>query len=372
MIIRDYIIKEVLRTFSGVFVVLFLIILSAQFLRSLSLVAEGKIALDFLFMLIFFKNIESLTLIVPLTLFLSILLALSRLYKDSEMIALSACGIGPNSLLQSILIVIFSFLFLEIGLSMVLGPWASTKILYAEESYKSQAELELITPGQFNHADNGQRILFTEEMPEPTELKNVFLHVDNGDSSSVLASDNANIVIDSKQGSRYLVFQNGNRYDGSAGSLDYRFIKFRDYGVLMEGKQPEKIVVGRKAMSTLELLNDSALSYKAELQWRISQILMMIILAIIAVPLSKTAPRQGRYGKMALAILLYIGYSNLLVLAMNWLRKGVISPAIGMWWVHILFLLLFIILFVYARHGHKLMGCKSPVGGSPLCKLYPT
>ena len=246
MIIRDYIIKEVLRTFSGVFIVLFLIILSTQFLRSLSLVADGKIALDFLFILIFLKNIESLTLIVPLTLFLAILLALSRLYKDSEMIALSACGIGPNSLLKSILIVIFSFVFLEAGLSMVLAPWASNKMQHAEESFKSQAVLELITPGQFNLADNGQRVLFTEEMPEPTKLKNVFLHVDNGDSSSVMASDNAKIVTDSKQGSRYLVFQDGNRYDGSAGSLDYRFIKFKDYGVLMEGKQPEKSLSGVK------------------------------------------------------------------------------------------------------------------------------
>lgn len=365
MIIRDYIIKEVLRTFSGVFIVLFLIILSTQFLRALSLVTEGKIALDFLFILIFLKNIESLTLIVPLTLFLAILLALSRLYKDSEMIALSACGIGPNSLLKSILIVIFSFVFLEVGLSMVLAPWASNKMQHAEESFKSQAVLELITPGQFNLADNGQRVLFTEEMPEPTKLKNVFLHVDNGDSSSVMASDDAKIVTDSKQGARYLVFQDGNRYDGSAGSLDYRFIKFKDYGVLMEGKQPGKIIVGRKAMSSLELLNKNGLPYKAELQWRISQILMMIILAIIAVPLSKTAPRQGRYGKMAIAILLYIGYSNLLVLAMNWLRKGVISPIIGMWWVHALFLLLFIILFVrqmgwlsgFKRKGRNVLHC---------------
>ena len=110
MIIRDYVIKEVLRTFAGVFLVIFIIILSTQLLRSLSAVAEGKIALEFLFSLLFLKNIESLTLIVPLTLFLSILLALSRLYKDSEMVALSACGIGPASLLNSIFIA-YTFFF---------------------------------------------------------------------------------------------------------------------------------------------------------------------------------------------------------------------------------------------------------------------
>ncbi|MCU7939070.1 MAG: LPS export ABC transporter permease LptF [gamma proteobacterium symbiont of Bathyaustriella thionipta] len=343
MIVRDYIIKEVLRTFIGVFVVLFLIILSTQFLKALSAVADGKIALDFLFSLILLKNIESLTLIIPLTFFLSILLALSRLYKDSEMIAFSACGIGPDSLLKSIIILIFSFVFLEIGLSMILAPWASNKLQHAEELFKSQADLELITAGQFNLANNGKRVLFTEKMPEPTELKNVFLHVDNGDSSSVMASDDAKIVIDSKQGARYIVFQDGNRYDGS---LDYRFIKFKDYGVLMKGKQLKRYIRDRESLPTIELWASNKLPYIAELQWRISQVLMMVLLAIIAVPLSKTAPRQGRYGKMALAILLYIAYSNLLVVAMNWIRKGVISPIMGMWWVHALFLLLFFILFV--------------------------
>ncbi|MCK5698058.1 MAG: LPS export ABC transporter permease LptF [Gammaproteobacteria bacterium] len=358
MIIRDYIIKEVLRTFAGVFIVIFLIILSTQFLRALSLVVDGKIALDFLFSLIFFKNLESLTLIIPLTLFVSIILALSRLYKDSEMVALSACGIDPMALLKSILIVIFMFVFLEAGLSMIVAPWANYKVQYAEEAFKSQADLELITPGQFNIADQGKRVLFTQEMPEATTLKNVFLHLDNEDSESVLVSEYATIAMNSKQNARYIVFQEGSRYDGIPGSLDYRVVHFKDYGVLMEGKMPNKIRLDRESLRLPLLLNSTKASYKAELQWRISQVLMMILLAMLAVPLSKTKPRQGRYGKMALAILIYIAYSNLLVVAMNWVRKEVVPSSFGMWWVHSLFLLLFLILFSYQmgwfnRFKHK-------------------
>ncbi len=345
MIVRDYVIKEVLRTFASVFLVLFLIILSIQLLRSLSTVAEGKIALDFLFSLIFLKNIESLTLIIPLTLFLSILLALSRLYKDSEMVALSACGIGPGTLLQSILIIIASFVFLEIGLSMVLAPWASNMMQHAEQSFKMESDIELITPGQFNVADEGLRVLYTEEMPGPTQLKNVFLHVDNGETSSVMASDNANIITDTRQGARYIVFRGGNRYDGSPGNLDYRLIKFKDYGVLLEGKEMTGIDLDRSSIPSLELFNSTKTSHIGEFQWRISHVLMMIILALTAVPLSKSAPRQGRYAKMALAIFLYIVYSNLLVVAMNWVRKGVVDPTLGVWWVHIAFLILFLVMF---------------------------
>ena len=351
LIIRDYVIKEVLRTFLGVFVVLFLIILSTQLLRSLSAVAEGKIALDFLFSLIFLKNVASLPLILPLTLFLSILLALSRLYKDSEMVALSACGIGPGTLLTSITIVLFSFVFLEIGLALVLAPWANHKMQYAEESFKAEADIELITPGQFNLADNGLRVLYTEDMPNPSKLSNVFLHVDNGDTSSVMASHNASIVTDKRQGARYIVFRKGNRYDGTPGSLDYRFIKFEDYGVLLEGKTLSNIDFDKESLPSYKLYGSDKLSYIAELQWRISQVLMMILLAMIAVPLSKSAPRQGRYAKMAFAILLYIIYSNLLLVAMNWLRKGVVDPLIGMWWVHITFLILFLVLFIRQTGG---------------------
>lgn len=359
MIIRDYIIKEVLRTFAAVFIVMFLIILSTQFLRALSLVVEGKIALDFLFTLIFLKNLESLRLIIPLVLFLSILLALSRLYKDSEMIALSACGVDPGSLLKIISLVILMFVFLEIGLSTVLAPWASYQMQYAEEEFKSNAEMELVTPGQFNLADHGKRVLFTQEMPDNKTLKNVFLHLDNDDDSqSVLVSEYARIVMNDKKDARYIVFQNGTRYDGKVGAADYRVVKFKDYGVLMQGKLAGEVVLDRESLPLPVLFESEKLSHKAELQWRISQVLMMILLAMIAVPLSKIEPRQGRYGKISLAILLYIAYSNLLIISMNWFKKGLVPPIIGMWWVHFLFLAVFIMLFSYQmgwlnRFKHK-------------------
>ena len=281
------------------------------------------------------------------------------------MVALSACGIGPETLLKSITIVLFSFVFIEIGLALVLAPWANNKMQYAEESFKVEADIELITPGQFNLAAKGSRVLYTEDMPTPSKLDNVFLHVDNGDTSSVMASHNASIITDKRQGARYIVFRNGNRYDGTPGSLDYRFIKFEDYGVLLEGKTLSNIDLDKESLPSHELYGSDNLNHIAELQWRISQVLMMILLAVIAVPLSKSAPRQGRYAKMALAILLYIMYSNLLLVAMNWLRKGVVDPLIGMWWVHIIFLILFLVLFIRQigwlrglnRRTHNVLHC---------------
>ena len=347
MIIRDYIIKELLRTFFGVFLVIFLIIISTQLLKSLAAVVNGKISIDFLFALIALKNIESLTLILPLTLFLSILLALSRLYKDSEMIALSACGIGPGTLLKCVVTVLGTFIFLEIGLALVIGPWASSQMQIAEEEFKAQALMEFITPGHFNFSSDSSRVLYTETLTDKTQLNNVFLYFNKDDNDSVLASENAQFVIDENNGSRYVVFQQGNRYDGIPGTLKYRHIQFKDYGILLEGKTISKVDFDRESLPVSELWKSDKLSYTAELQWRISQILMMIILALLAAPLSKSTPRQGRYAKMAIAVLIYIIYSNLLVVAMNWVKKDLINPYIGMWWVHVLFFMLF--LFLFAR-----------------------
>ncbi|MBE9525598.1 MAG: LPS export ABC transporter permease LptF [Proteobacteria bacterium] len=352
MIIRDYIIKEILRSFLGVFIILFLIILSTQLIKSLSLVAKGQISVDFLLALISYKNIESLTLLVPLALFIAVLLAISRLYKDSEMIALSSCGVGPVSLLKSVMIIVVSFIFFEMGLALIIAPWASSNIQIAQEEYQAKAVMEFIEAGQFNFSSDASRVLYAESFSDKSHLDNVFLYIDNNDKnkndrSSVLASKNASFIIDPRNGSRYIVFNEGHRYDGSPGSLDYRHVRFKDYGVLLEGKAIGKISFERKALSLDILLSSDNLKHKAELQWRISQVLMMIILAMLAVPLSKSRPRQGRYGKMAIAILLYVVYSNLLLVALNWMKKGKVEPYIGLWWVHFIFMVLFLVLFLY-------------------------
>ncbi len=352
MIIRDYIIKEILRSFLGVFIILFLIILSTQLIKSLSLVAKGQISVDFLLALISYKNIESLTLLVPLALFMAILLAISRLYKDSEMIALSSCGVGPVSLLKSVMIIVVSFVFFEMGLALIITPWASSSIQIAQEEYQAKAVMEFIEAGQFNFSSDANRVLYADSFSDKSHLDNVFLYIDNNDKnkndrSSVLASKNSSFIINPRNGSRYIVFNEGHRYDGSPGSLDYRHIRFKDYGVLLEGKAMGKISFERKALALDTLLISDNLRHKAELQWRISQVLMMIILAMLAVPLSKSTPRQGRYGKMAIAILLYVVYSNLLLVALNWMKKGKVEPYIGLWWVHFIFIVLFLVLFLH-------------------------
>lgn len=345
MIIRWYLIKEVIKTFLAVFIVVFLILLSTQVLRVLSAVSDGKITLDLLFILLGLTNIKSMALIFPLTLFLSIILALSRFYKDSEIIAMWSCGISPKTILSSLLPVIFIFVLIEMLFALQISPWANAKITLLKKQVETNADVDVLDSGRFNQFANGDRVIYIENITPEGVLERVFLRLRHGDNSSVVYADKAYIKKDDVSGARYLVFNQGYRYDGLPGSGDYRVIQFKEYGVIIENKILNIINYDKDEQDFAHLLEQDNLEATAEVQWRISLILSIFILALLAIPLSKSSPRKGRYAKVLPAILVYFLYSNLLGIAQNFVKKGDIPPIIGMWWVHVLFLFLFMYLF---------------------------
>ncbi len=345
LIIRWYLIREVIKTFLAVFIVVFLILLSTQVLRVLSAVSDGKITLDLLFVLLGLTNIKSMALVFPLTLFLSIILALSRFYKDSEIIAMWSCGISPKTILSSLFPIFLIFVFIELFFALHISPWANSQITVLKKHVESNAEVDILDSGRFNQFANGDRVIYVEEITDEGLLKRVFLRFRKGDKSSVVYADTAAIKKDKLSGSRYLIFNQGYRYDGVPGSGDYQVVHFKEYGVIVESKILDAINYDKDEQSFALLLSQDSKQAQAEIQWRISLVLSTLILALLAIPLSKSSPRKGRYAKVLPAIFIYFLYSNLLGIAQNFVKKGDISPLIGMWWVHILFLLLFIYLF---------------------------
>jgi lipopolysaccharide export system permease protein len=345
LIIRDYIIKEILRTFAAVFLILFLILLSTQLLRYLSAVADGKVPIELFFMMLGLRNLESMSLLLPLSLFLSVLLALSRLYKDSEMIALASCGSGPSTLLKSVLILSFTFIIVEGSLALFLSPLANRQIEIMKEEFKSTSDVETISAGQFNISKDSSRVLYAARKTENNELENVFLHLRNKNNQSVLSAEDARLVTDKNLGARYIIFQNGNRYDGVPGTLEYRHIKYKDYGIHIQGKSVGEIDFEKYSLTMAELLTMTDSKAISEIQWRLSLVISIILLPMLAVPLSKSTPRKGPYAKFAVALLVYIVYTNLLTISQSWIKKDKIDPLIGLWWVHGLFFLLFMVLF---------------------------
>ncbi|MDP7094024.1 MAG: LptF/LptG family permease, partial [Gammaproteobacteria bacterium] len=159
------------------------------------------------------------------------------------------------------------------------------------------------------------------------------------DKVIVIVADKASQRSDEETGKKEILFRNGQRYEGVPGQQEFMIMRFREHGIPFEARESAGGDLQEEAMTLLELLETPALGAIAELQWRLSVPIMLLVLSLIAVPLSKAPPRQGRYNNLALGILVYLVYTNMLGASKAWVEDGIISPAIGLWWVHVLFIL---------------------------------
>lgn len=334
-IIDRYIFKEILFTMVAVVLVLLLILFSANLAQIFRDVATGVQQLDTLLVAVGLEIVVNFELLLPLSFFLAILLALGRMYKDSEMIALAACGFGQRAVLRSVLILALVSMLVTATFSLFLSPWAKQTVDRLSAHAKASSELSGILPGRFKEFSAGQGAVYVEDFSEDSrELRNVFGHRRTENADEIFSSRYGYQETDKSSGDRYVVLENGRRYEGRPGEPDYKIVKFERHGIRIEDREVERVNLRHTAVDSRELLNKKDLVSTAELQSRISAMLMTFVLAILAVPLSRTSPRQGQYSRLALAILIYIIYSNMLNVSTAWVQKGKIPPYVGVWWVH--------------------------------------
>ncbi|MES2869388.1 MAG: LPS export ABC transporter permease LptF [Pseudomonadota bacterium] len=344
MIVFRYLSREVLLTLSAVSAVLLVIIMSGRFIKYLAQAASGALDPGSLFLIMGFRLPGFLQLILPLGLFLGILLAYGRLYLESEMTVLSATGMSQQRLLGMTMVPAALVALLVAWLSLSLAPQGANQFQLLLNKQDALTEFDTLVPGRFQALSDGSRVTYTEELTnDRTSLNGVFISEkrrgqdDKDRGISVLVADKGRQEV-RPDGSRWLILDNGYRYDGNPGLADYRVIKYDTYGVLLPKPDVSDEVTDRDAIPTLDLIGNPAPRAVAELQWRISLPILVFIVTLIAVPLSRVNPRQGRFLKLLPAILLYMGYLTILISARGALEKGKLSPVLGLWWVHILFL----------------------------------
>lgn len=345
MIIARYLVKEVFVTLLGVALILMLIALSAQLVGLFGKVASGMLQIDTVLLVFALKAIVILVFILPLSLYLAILLAFSRLYKDSEMTALAACGTGPGYVVRSVLGIALVFAVLQAWLTLQIAPWAEDKTQRIMVQAQSSSDIQGITAGRFKEMSQGIGVIYVQEVDdEKKRMRNIFLQQLHDRGQSVVTSRSGYQYVEQKNGDRFMVLEQGHRYEGEPGRENYTVIEFAKHGIRIQEKEPEVISRKNKAIPSRDLLGSDNSGYVSELQWRISSALMCLVLAVLAVPLSQTSPRQGRYAKLALAIVLYLVFTNLLSLSRSWLLQQKIPPELGLWWVHGVMLILAIAL----------------------------
>ncbi len=356
MIIERYIHREILQYLLWLAGLLFLILTSHRFVDYLADAAAGKLASDLIFQMLGLKLLATLPTLLPVSLYLAVLLAFARLTRDSELTIISAAGQGLRY--QFRVVTRFSALF-AIPLAIVvfyLAPWAEAEIQSLEVRAQREADITGITAGQFREFGEGDRVVYVEGLtPSGQAMTDVFLQVRQDEQLGVLSSDRARFDYDPRAGTRYIVFEDGHRYVGTPGQLDYEITHYATYSVLLSRSDPVPTTLSLEARDTASLLANMTAGKHAELQWRIAVMIGTFLLALLAVQLNRLFARQKQYLSVFIAMLVYFLYSNLLSISKTMVKREVFSPWLGLWWVHGLLLLVIIslIFLPYLRYWRR-------------------
>lgn len=333
---------------AAVLFVLLLIFMGRYFAIFLADAAAGVITGGVVLDLLLLRTLSALNLMLPFALYIAILLAFGRLYKDNEMTALAASGVTTPRILLTVFMIGLLFSLVVGACSLWLSPWAEhQRSAITAESEKTSA-LQNVLPGQFNELGRrNDAVFYVEEISgDNKQLTNVFAQIKTKDKMDVFSANRGYQYRDEVTGDTYLVLTDGFRYQGLPGKQDYLIQEYEKNAIrIVEPSIAQKSRRNRSA-TTSELMDRARPADYAELQWRISMPITTLLLSMLGVLISRTSPRQGRFAKLFVAILIYIIYSNAISIGRTWVEQNKVPMEVGIWWVHIL-LILFICLLLY-------------------------
>jgi lipopolysaccharide export system permease protein len=330
---------------AGVFLVLVAITVVTTLVRLLGLAAGGLMASEAVWAFLGFRALNVLPVLLSISLFVSVLLALTRSYRDSEMVVWFSSGLGLTAWVRPVLL--FSIpLVITIGLlSLLLSPWASSRSEDYQHELEAREDVSQLTPGVFHESKRADRVFFLEALAgDQTRVANIFIQSMQQQRLGVMVAREGFQGVNEK-GDRYVVLLNGTRYETEAGSPQYRMTQFERYWMRVSGGEPRMQAPAPSSLSTLQLAEDPSLINVSELYWRVGLPLSALMLALIAIPLSFVNPRGGRSVNLILALLVYAIYSNLLGMMRLWIALGKISGIVGFLAVHGLMVLILLLLF---------------------------
>jgi len=344
VIIDRYLFKETIFTWLSVLLVLLLIFCSKHFVRYMSDAAAGELPTAMIIQLLSLFTISYLALLIPFAFYLAIIITLGRLYKENEITAAEACGIGIPRITKSIFQLSLALALLVGILSLGIAPWAEYSQYEIRNQAKSEAELSFISPGKFHEIRGNRGVFYIEEMSaNNSQMMNLFVQIKENNKTDIFTSRTGFLKRDEASGDYFLVMKDGFRFEyfsnGGFRQHQYEESGVRIYQSSMDG-DINKII----AQSTAKLISMDGNESMAEIQWRLSMPISCVLLALIAVLLSRTGPRDGRFGKLFLALLVYIAYVYSLMASKSLLGHGEIPAFVGLLWPHIIALMLIVYL----------------------------
>jgi lipopolysaccharide export system permease protein len=317
-----------------VFATLFTIMVTTTLIRLLGRAAGGRVDTASVLPLIAFTAIHLLPVLLVLTLYVTVLMAITRAYRDSEMVIWFASGRSLASWIRPVLGFAAPFIALVAVIALFVAPWANRQSAEYMQRFEQREDVSMIAPGQFRESASATRVFFVESISDDqTSVRNVFVTQTRGTELNIVVSAGGRIET-MPDGNRFLVLEKGRRYDGEPSAAAFRVMEFERYGLRLDPKSTSVTSDSTKIKPTLELIRDPVSRNLGELAWRISLPVSALLLALLAIPLATFNPRVGRSINLIVALLIYAIYSNLNSLMQAWVGQKRVDFAIGVWVVH--------------------------------------
>ncbi|MBK1723164.1 LPS export ABC transporter permease LptF [Thiocystis violacea] len=367
-IVDRYILREVTKVFLAIVVVLLLIVASLMFLRTLEEVNVGGLGVDVVFYFLRLQLVRDTSSLLPPAFFLAMLVTLSRLSRDSELIAMNACGIGPPRIYRTLILLAIPVALITGWFALVLQPRAAAGIQEVRLQQKGQAaQVAGLQAGRFYVEEQGDVVVYIREIDRSKSLGDVFVLDRRGGKRRLVVSKGGQHQVEEATGDHLVTLSNGHRFDGTPGSGAYLIGDFQEYQIRIPGSGPTKQAYTKRSTTpTLDLLKSSAIGDRVELEHRIASPLAIFTLAIMAIPLVDISPRQRTSGRIFLALLAYFSFFNLQRLAESWLEAGDTPPWLGSLWYQLAILMLVYLVvlpesFWIKRLRHRLIPARAAV-----------
>ena len=352
-IITGYLAREIFKTSIATVLVLYIIFISNALGRELADIADGDLPQQALGVVMLSQSVHILSILLPTGIFFGIIFTFGRMYKDHEIVVMNACGLGYLDFYKPVAIVLLPMVLLSGYLSLVLNAQLRSDSYAAIDKGTAENEFRLIKAGQFNQAGGDDGVFYMESISEDRlELEEVIISETSTDAMIMEVAKSGQQKVDEVTGDLFLVLGPGQRVEGVAGRKDFKILDYEQHGVLIRQKNKSSDTRVRSIAKPVAALWDSSgRGDWVELQWRIAIPIVLITLAIVAVPLSHISPRQGRFGKVGYALMVYLVYFNLLVATRAQLDSGVSPIVVNFWWVHLFFIALAVVLLHQRNRG---------------------
>ncbi len=329
------------------------IVVFTQLIRLLGDSVSGLLAVEGVLAMLGFTSLNYLPVLLSISLFLSVLLTLTRSYRDSEMVVWFSSGIGITRWIRPVLGYAIPVTVLIALLSLVLSPWALSKADEFKRRLDSRDDVSAATPGAFRESKQADRVFFLEDVDtQKKRVGNIFVRsAQNGKEGTMVAKEGYQET--APNGDRFLVMLNGTRYEGIPGQADFKIVEFERYSMRIEPAELRQEVPNLKAYPTVFLLQNLTPWNVAELEWRIGLPVSALILALLAIPLSYVNPRAGRSLNLITAMVIYMFYNNMISVTNSWVGRGKMSAAAGLWGIHLLMAVALLVLFYHRSSAHS-------------------